>query len=247
MPFDDFIDYCIDSEENSGLKGNASELFRLALKEYFFKKECEESKGFSNFLDKMEIPSCFNGISTLFDVDIDRMRSEIDAEIAKDSLCGKIFLSPAYLKSFYPHQPPSFNQMAPEIRAEVLNKIKETNREIISAFEKMKSDFEVDRSRKVLQIIAFIIKNIHKKTEYPLNRLEKRAQDVIEEIFPSSKEIYTASQKQNAELSDEGRVRDLIKTFFAVRKFQEINEILELYKKELERYKKRTLRSLQQK
>ncbi|MCX7677883.1 MAG: hypothetical protein N2316_01560 [Spirochaetes bacterium] len=243
MPFDDLIDYCIEAEEKSGIAGNASELFRLSLKEYFFKKECNESKNFSNFLDKLEMPPSLKSIPSLFNIDIERLREEVDGEIVNESLCGRIFLSPAYLKSFYPHQPPSFNQMAPEMRAEVLNKIKETNREIISAFEKMKFDFEADRNRKVVQIVAFIIKNIHKKTEYPLNRLEKKAQEVIAEIFPSHNEIYTANQKQNSELLDEGRVRDLIKAFFAIRKYQEINEIINLYKKELERYKKRTLRA----
>jgi hypothetical protein len=243
MRFDDFIDFYIEAEENSGFAGNAPELFRFALKEYFFKEECAESKAFSAFLDKLEMPAFLSGISSLLDVDIEAMRAEVDGEIANDSLCGKIFLSPAYLKSFYPHQPPSFNQMAPEVRAEVLNKIKETNQEIVAAFEKMKSDSDADRNRRVIQLLAFIIKNIHKKTEFPLNRLEKKAQDVIAEFFPSWNEIYTVNQKQNAELNDEGRVRDLVKAFFAIRKFQDIAEILELYKKELERYRKRTLRA----
>ncbi len=241
--FDDLIDFYIEAEESSGLGGNAPELFRFALKEYFFKEECAQSKGFLTFLDRLEMPSFLNGVPSLFDIDIEAMRAEVDGEIANDSLCGKIFLSAPYLKSFYPHQPPSFNQMAPEVRAEVLNKIKETNREIVSAFEKMKADAEADKNRRVLQLLAFIIKNIHKKTEFPLNRLEKKAQEVIAEIFPSYNDVYTANQRQNAELFDEGRVRDLIKAFFAIRKFQDIAEILELYKKELERYRKRTLRA----
>ncbi len=241
--FPDLIDFYIEQEENSGLAGNCTELFRLVLSGYFFREEACDSKSFSVFLEKFELPAFLGNYSSLFDLDIEELRAWVDNEVVNGSMCGKLFLSAPYLKSFYPHQPPSFNQLSPDVRAEVLNKIKETNRDIVEAFEKLKADAEADRNRKVLTVVAFIIKNIHRISEFPLNRLEKKAQDVIREIFPSSEEVYTANQRQNAELTDEGRVKDLIKDFFAIRKFQDISEMMKLYRKEHERYKKRTLRA----
>jgi hypothetical protein len=245
MRFNDLIDFYIEAEENSGEAGNAPELFRLALSDYFFREETDESKSFAAFLEKFEMPAFLANYRSLFDVDIEELRTWVDGEMINSSLCGKIFLSAPYLKSFYPHQPPSFNQLSPDVRAEVLNRIKDTNREIVEAFEKMKADIAADRSRTVIAVIAFIIKNVHKATEFPLNRLEKKAQDVIREIFPSSDDVYTAAARQNAELGDEGRVKDLIKAFFAIRKFQHITEISGHYRREFERYKKRTLRARQ--
>jgi len=243
MRFPDFIDFYIEQEENSGLGGNGTELFRLALSGYFFREETGESKSFSAFIEKFELPSFLGNYTSLFDLDIEELRAWVDNEVVNGSLCGKLFLSAPYLKSFYPHQPPSFNQLSPDVRAEVMNRIKETNRDIVEAFEKLKADSEADRNRKVLTVVAFIIKNIHKASEFPLNRLDKKAQDVIRGIFPSSEDVYAANQRQNAELSDEGRVRDLIKAFFAIRKFQDIAEMMEHYRREFERYKKRTLRA----
>ena len=244
MRFQDLIDYFIEMEESSGLAGNTPEQFRMVLINYIFKEETYESKSFTAFLEKFEMPAFLAGSSSLLDVDIEELRTWIEDETINSSLCGKLFLSTPFLKSFYPHQPPSFNQLSPDVRAEVLNRIKDTNRDIVEAFEKLKADMEADRKRTVMAIIAFIIKNVHKATEFPLNRLEKKAQDVIREIYPSADDIYSATARQNAELGDEGRMKDLIKAFFAIRKFQHISEISEHCRGEFERYKKRTLRAL---
>ncbi len=244
MLYDDLIDYCVTAEEDPENGSSVTEMFRSILAGYFFKDETADSKSFTFFLEKFEFPDFLKKYSSIYDVDIDELRNYVDNETINGSLCGKIFLSTAYLKAFYPHQPPSFNQLSPDVRAEVLNKIKEMNRAIIAAFEKLKADFEADKNRKVLTVVAFIIKNIHRATEFPLKRLEKKAQDVIREIFPSSDTNYSANGRQNGELGDEGRVRDLIKAFFAIRKFQDIAELNALYRKELEHYKKRTLRAL---
>lgn len=244
MRFPDLIDHCIEAEENSGQAGNATELFRLALTGFFFREETDASKAFASFLEKFELPPFLGKFHSLFELDVEELRAYVDNETINGSLCGRLFLSVSYLKSFYPHQPPSFNQLSPDVRAEVLNKIKEMNREIVEAFEKMKADAEADRNRRVLAVIAYAIKNTHRLTEFPLNRLEKKAQDVIKEIFPSAEDVYTATARQTAEIFDEGRVKDLIKAFFAIRKFQDITEISGHYRQELERFKKRTLRAL---
>ncbi|HPA73371.1 MAG TPA: hypothetical protein PKY31_13940 [Spirochaetota bacterium] len=245
MRYPDLIDHCIEAEESSGQAGNAVELFRCALSDYFFREETDTSKGFAAFLEKFEMPAFLGKYRSLFEVDIEELRAYVDNETINGSLCGKLFLSAHYLKSFYPHQPPSFNQLSPDVRAEVLNKIKETNREIVEAFEKMKADAEADRNRKILAVVANALKNVHKATEFPLNRLERKAQDIIKEIFPSADDIYTANPRQSAELADDGRTKDLVKAFFAIRKFQDITEISGYFRKELDRYRKRTLRARQ--
>lgn len=243
--FVDLIDSCIDAERDPEISGNAVEIFRRLMITYFFREETEENKGFTLFLEKMELPGFLGGYTSIFDVDLSELKRSIDGETTNDSLCGKIMLSSHYLKAFYPHHPPSFAQLPADVKPELLTNIKTMNADIYQAFEKMKKDEAADRNRKILTLIAMILKRIHVKTEFPLNKLTRKAEDIIREIYEDCDDAFRATPKQLAELRDDTRLKTLIKTFFSIRKFQEISEMATIFKDEFERLKNRTLRALQ--
>jgi hypothetical protein len=243
--FVDLIDFCIEAERDPDISGKGEEVFRRLLIAYFFREETEESKGFTLFLEKLDLPGFLGNYSSMFDVDLDELKKSIDGETTNDSLCGKIMLSVQYLKAFYPHHPPSFSQLPADVKPELLTNIKKMNADIFQAFEKLKKDEAVDRCRKIITLIAMILKRIHVKTEFPLNKLTRKAEDIIREIYEDCDDVFRATPKQLAELRDDTRLKTLIKTFFSIRKFQEISEIATLFKEEFERLKNRTVRALQ--
>ena len=243
--FNDLIDFCIEAERDPEIAGNVEEIFRRLLSEYFFREQTEESKGFTLFLEKLELPGFLGGCSSIFDVDLSELKKSIDGETTNDSLCGKIMLSAQFLKAFYPHHPPSFSQLPPEVKPVLLTNIKTMNADIYQAFEKMKKDEAADRNRKIITIIAMILKRIHVSTEFPLNKLTRKAEDLIREIYEDCDDVFRATPKQLAEFRDDTRLKTLIKTFFSIRKFQDISEIATLFKQEFERLKNRTVRALQ--
>ena len=53
--------------------------------------------------------------------------------------------------------------------------------------------------------------------------------------------MFTASQKQIADLQDDTKIKQMVKTFFMVKQFKDITDIAEMFKEELERYRKRTI------
>lgn len=243
--FVDLIDFCIEAERDPDISGKGEDVFRRLLIAYFFREETEESKGFTLFLEKLDLPGFLRGCSSMFDVDLDELKKSIDGETTNDSLCGKIMLSTQYLKAFYPHHPPSFSQLPADVKPELLTNIKKMNADIYQAFEKLKKDEAVDRCRKIITLIAMILKRIHVKTEFPLNKLTRKAEDIIREIYEDCDDVFRATPKQLAELRDDTRLKTLIKTFFSIRKFQDISEIAALFKEEFERLKNRTVRALQ--
>ncbi len=153
-------------------------------------------------------------------------------------------LSQQYLKAFYPHHAPSFNKLPEDVRFELLDLIKERNESILKAFEKMLVDREADKKRKILTLIALILKNIHLKTGSPFNKLSRPAEDIIRDIFSHTDEVFSATQKQITEIKDDTKIKQIVKTFFMVKQFKDITEISAMFKDELERYRKRTIIAL---
>jgi hypothetical protein len=240
--YNNLIDICIQMEENPDLAGNAREMFRHLLSEYFFKSDVYDSKKVAFLIENMSLPDFLGEHRSLIEVDMDRLRAFIDGDTINDSLSGRIMITADYLKAFYPHHPPAFNKLPPDVREELLQRVKDRNRLISEAFEKIMTDREADRSRKVITLIALIVKNIHRKTGLPLNPPSSPAEAVIRGVFKNCDEVFNARQRQLAELGDDTKIKELIKTFFTVKKFQDLAGITKLFKTELDRYRKRALR-----
>jgi len=239
--FNNLIDEYLKMVEDPGHAGSAGEQFLAMLMNYFFAGEKNENRSIELLLGTIEKPAFLSSAATLFDMKIEDLRSYVQGSSTSDSLAGKIMLSPQYLKVFYPHHAPSFNKLPEDIRFELMDAIKEKNETIIAAFEKMMSDRDADRKRKVMILVALIIKNIHYRTGAPFNKLPKHVEDIIRETFHGADEIFTASQKQMADLQDDTKIKQVVKTLFMVKQFKDITGIAEMFKGELERYRKRTI------
>ncbi len=240
--YNNLIDICIEFELDPNLGGNSGDMFKKLLADYFFKNECAVSKQMEQFFENFEAPDFLNEMNNLLDIEISKLAEYVNGETINDSLAGKIMLSKVYLKNFYPGQNPSFGALPEDIKFELVDKIKEKNSTIIAAFEKMKKDREADKNRKIITLISLIIKNLYIKTGRPLNKLHEPAEKIIREIFPNADEKFLANQKQLADINDDTKIKELIKTFFMIKQYKDIEEIGELYKKELDRYKRRALR-----
>ncbi len=241
--FNNLIDICIQMDENPEYTGNVQEIFKKILTDYFFKQETFENKKMENFLKNFPAPGFLKNHSSLLDIDIEELGRFVESESLKDSLTGKIFLSSEYLKSFYPHHVPAFNKMPSEVQGEILQKVKNKNQQILEAFEKMQADRAADKNRKIITLIALILRNIHLRTGISFNKLDKPSQDIIRRLFKNCDDIFTGQQKQMGELNDDARIKDLIKLFFVVKTFREITDLAAMYKEELNRFRKRALRS----
>ena len=239
--FNNLIDEYLKMVEDPEHSASAGEQFVKMLMEYFFFNEKNENRSVELLLGNIEPPPFLSSSTTLFDMNIDDLRSYVQGSSTTDSLAGRIMLSQQYLKAFYPHHAPSFNKLPEDVRFEVMDTIKEKNETIITAFEKMMSDRDADRKRKILTLIALIIKNIHYRTGAPFNKLPKNVEEIIRETFHNTDEIFTASQKQMADLQDDTKIKQMVKTFFMVKQFKDITGIAEMFKGELERYRKRTI------
>jgi len=240
--FNNLIDICIQMEENPDLAGNASEMFRHLLSDYFFKGDVYDSKRIAFLIDNMKLPDFLGEHRSLIEVDMEKLAAFIERDTINDSLSGRIMITADYLKAFYPHHPPAFNKLPPDVREELLQRVKERNRLILEAFEKIKTDRQADRSRKVITLVALILKNIHRKTGLPLNPPSAPAETAIRGVYNNCDEVFNAKQRQLAELGDEAKIKEIIKTFFTVKKFQDLAGITKLFKAELDRYRKRALR-----
>lgn len=240
--YNNLIDVCLALDEDKEVAGKTGEIFRKILMEYFFKNEVYESKKMETFFRGMEMPAFLNESITLVDVDIQKLAAFIEGGSFKDSLCGKIMLSSEFLKSFYPHHSPSFNKIPGDVQEEIVRNIKDKNALILAAFRKMKSDREADRNRKVLTLVALVLKNIHLKTGLPFNKLDRPSEEIIRSFFSSADDAFKAQRRQMSELNDDKKIKDLIKVFFVVKKFQDLTDIAVIFHNEMDRYKKRALR-----
>jgi hypothetical protein len=241
--FNNLIDLCIILEEKPEYTGKADEMFRYLLTDYFFKTEVNQSKGLELILNEFKIPELLKGKKSLFEVTLDDLEPDIGGTTVNDSLAGRIMLTPQYLKSFYPHHAPSFGKLPEDVKFELLDRIKEKNKCITDAFNKMTKDRESDRSRKVITLIALILKNISQKTGRPLAKLDRPADAIIRDAYSKSDEVFNGSQRQIAELSDDVKIKDLLKAFFVIRQFSEIAELAQLFRAELSRYRKRGIKT----
>ncbi len=240
--YHNLIDVCMAFEEDPEIGGNTTLIFRKILSDYFFKKETYDSKSMEFFFENFPVPPFIAEKNSIINIDLEEMSLYIQGETVNNSLCGKIMLSSQFLKYYYPHHPPSFAKLPNDDKEELIQKVRDKNDVITNAFEKMNSDRESDKNRKVLTLIALILKNIHVKTGLPFNKLNKKAEDIIRSIFINCDDTFKASQKQTADLKDDNKIKTLVKEFFTVKKFQDIAEISKTFKNELERYRKRTLR-----
>ncbi|HNR90355.1 MAG TPA: hypothetical protein PKM65_18605 [Spirochaetota bacterium] len=239
------IDFYLDLEDDPEYTGKTGEIFRKILTDYFFGFETDANKSFALMLGNFEAPDFIAAADSLFNLDLDAFADWINGETLNTSLGGRIMLNPKYLKYAYPHHPPEYNKLPPNVQVELFDRIKKKNREFIDAFHGMMADRAADRGRTILALVAMILREVHKKTEMPLNRLTQKADAVIRTSFEYCDEIFRASQKQMTELGDDSKVRACIKTFFPVKRAQEIAEIGGVFKQELERMKRRTLRAQQ--
>ena len=241
--YNNLIDLCIDMEEDDDLSGNAPAMFTYLLTSYFFKKESVQSKNFSNFINEAGYPPTLEGKASLFDIDVQELETFVNGSTINDSFAGKIMLSPQFLKAFYSHHPPSFSKLPEDIKFELIDRVKEKNSMIVAAFEKMVKDRDSDKNRQVITLVALILKNVHRKTGRPFNRLEKNADTIIRDLFKNTDSLFLARETQVSDLKDETKIKELIKKFFIIKQFKDIQEISAVYKAELDRYIKRGIKA----
>ncbi len=241
--FHNLLDKMVLLIEDPSLHSNTSEMFRKLLVDYFFKKETYDSKKFEFFLSEFESPAFIENVDSIFEIDIEELRNFVEGEMVNNSLAGRIMLSTPYLRSFYPNSASDFNSLPEDVQFELVGKIKDMNSRIITAFQKMLNDIEADKNRKIITLIALILKNVFHKTGRPLNKLSKPANEIIKSIFRDVDDLFVAKPQQVSDLSDDTKVKELVKAFFTIKQFKDITEISEAFKDELERYKKRSILS----
>ncbi len=241
--FNNLIDLCITLEEMPEYTGKADEMFRHLLTNYFFKQETYQSKSIELILNEYKVPESIKGLKSLFELGLEELKNHVEGSTFNDSLAGKVLLSPQYLKAYFPHHPPSFSKLPEDVKFELLDRIKEKNGSIIAAFEKMEMDKQADKSRKIITLIALILKNICKKSGKPLAKISDPAEVIIKKIFNNTSEVFNGSQRQFSELGDDTKIKELLKTFFVIRQFSEINDLTRLYRAELTRYRKRGIKT----
>jgi len=243
--FNNLIDIVISLDEDPDIAGSADTMLKMILNDYFFHSFTVESKNLQQVIKNLKLEGPVTEKSSLLEVTTSDLQPLLDGESINDSLCGRIMLSPAYLKIAYPHHNPAFNKLPSEEKGELIHAIKEKNDAIMKAFEKMQRDIDAVRNRKVLTLIALILKNIHMKTGLRLVKHDQNAESIIRGIFSNCDAGFSASQGQLADLNDESKIKDSIKAFFVIKKYSEIKEISDLFKNELKRFTKRTQRVAQ--
>jgi hypothetical protein len=239
--YNNLIDVCLKLLEDPELAGKAGDQFNRILSDYFFAQEKNQNRTMELFLGNLESPPFLKGLKSIFDMNLEDLRTYVSGSTTNDSLAGKIMLSQQYLKAFYPHHAPSFSKLPEDVRFEIMDAIKEKNETIVSAFEKMLVDRDTDKKRKILTLVALIIKNVHYRSGAPFNTLAKSIEETIRSTFRNTDEVFTASQKQLADLQDSSKVKQMVKTLFMVKQFKDITGIADMFKDELDRYRKRTI------
>jgi len=239
--YNNLIDVYLKLESDPAFLGDIASQFMRFMSDYFFEKERRSSRNIELVINSIPPPTFLSGVRTVFDIDMEGLRKYVMGESINDSLAGRIMLSSHYLKAFFPHHAPSFGKLPEDVRFELMDLIREKNEAILAAFKKMQVDRAADRQRKILTLVALILKNIHLETEIPFNKLPRPADEIIRSIFRHSDQVFSADQKQTADLFDDSKIKQLIKTFFIVKQFKEITEIAALFRNELERFRKRTV------
>jgi hypothetical protein len=233
--FWNLIDIVLALEEE---KSDRAEVFLKILIEYFFKEECNEKKFFA-FLKGFELPSLFSQTDSITSIDTRAFENFVNGTSPADSLCGKIMLSKAYLKTFQQNHQPEFKKLPTDVQMTLLDEIKNRNAQIIKAFGKMHEDREADKTRTILRLVALILKNIQIRTGLPFGQMKGDAGDEIRNIFRDADSVFEATAAQKAEMTDDKNIKALIKVFFVIRKNQDLSDIAEHFRAEFERYKKR--------
>jgi hypothetical protein len=241
--FNNLIDICIACENDPRKSNGTVEIFRYLLREYFFRQELSETKAVQKIIDNVQLPLAVSSASSILKIDLDKLHEELTLNKTVDTLCGRIILAEGYLNYFYHNFPPSFEKIPNEIKVELIEKIKSRNSGILQAFKKINSDTLADKNRKVITLIALIVKNIHLRSGHPLIKQGKPANEIIASIFREVDQVYVGSGRQNANLLDDSNIRELLKSFFPIYQFSDFNELGVQYKNELERFRKRALRA----
>jgi len=199
------IDVCIALEEDNAVAGNAPAMFKKLLTDYFFKREIEESKKMEIFFNNYKNPAFLEGKTSLYSIDLEEFKNFIEGESVSESLCGNIMLSKNYLQSFYTHHVPDFKKLPEDIKFEIFDKVKAKNNCIIGAFQKMSEDKNADKNRKVIALVALILKNIYKKTGQPFNQLPS-VDETISTTYRNCQEVFNSSQKQVSDLKSDSKI-----------------------------------------
>jgi len=241
--YNNLIDLCLQLEQDPDCAGDAGKMFVKLLSIYFYKKESLASRNLELFLRDFPAPPFLKGKMTMYDIDIEELKGYIESDSLNDSLSGRIMLSQQFLKAFHSNHPPSFTKLPEDVRFEIMGEMKDRNASIIEAFEKMKKDVAADRSRKVINLVALIIKNVYRKTGRPLNKLSKPADELIGSLFKGSGDVFTGADRQMADLRDDKKINDLMKLFFSIKQYKDIAEIAGFFKEDLDRFRKRAIRA----
>ena len=233
--FYNLLEFVLTMDESPSVLGNDRAVFEHLMTEFFFKHECEE-KSILAIFKNMELPKQFKGLKSLLYMPLDSVSGFVNAETINDTFSGQVMLSRRYLKCVYPLQEPEFKMLPVEIQLPLIDRIKEKNRNIIKAFEKMHSDIEGDRNRTVMKLIALVIKNVHLKSGFPLKSTKRPASEIINENYNGCTQIFNGDPEVVASLIDDKKIRLLAKEFFLVHSHKDIIEISGLLKKEFKRF-----------
>lgn len=234
------LDFSIMIDQNSSIAGNPDEIFRSLMTDFFFVKAGKE-KTMMNFFKNYETPEFMKKITNLREINIEDLESFLDAETINDTFAGTVILSKAYLKTFHSNHQPEFKQMPKDIQYELIDEIKAKNKEILDAFNKMFTDIEADKNRTILQLVALIIKNVHLKTGTPLKELNLPADKIIRKHISNANDTFTGKQATIKDLTDDTKIKAIIKDFFIVKKFEDITSVAEDFKKEFKRFLNRAI------
>jgi len=234
--YHNLIDAIIDIEEDPDSREPAKGFPRL-LCEYFFAEETSENKAIAGYIYQLPIPDVIKQKGLL--------KLTPEGENLNDTLCARIMLQPAYLKYAFPHHSPSFSKMPPDIKGEIIRLIKERNQMIVKAFEKMQQDIQATKERTMKTLIALILKNVHLKTGMPFAKISEPVGQLIEKNFNFCNETFIASNKQIHEINDDAKIKNLLKSLFVVKRFDELAELAQAFKTEAKRFTRRTQRILQ--
>ncbi|HEY1405289.1 MAG TPA: hypothetical protein VF857_01645 [Spirochaetota bacterium] len=235
--YHNLIDVVLTLEEK-GMK--TDEVFRSVLIDYFFRKQSSEKK-FLSFMKGFDFPTFIQVAPSLLELDADQFSEYVQGSTPVDSLAGKILLTKQYLKIFHPDYPPEFKKVPGDIQIDLVDEVKEMNEGLLSAFAKMADDREADRKRTLLTLVALIIKNVHLKNGVALAQIKSPATGIIRDIFADADDIFRATALQHTELTDDLKIKSLIKSFCIVRKTSDMAQIASFFKEEYSRYRMRAV------
>lgn len=239
MRYNKVLDIIIDQINNPEIAGSPNGMFKYLMVNYFFREEVSDNKNFNIFLTHYNFPNFDPSINDLREIDVKTISNFINGSDVESSLCGQIMLSKNYLKSFYPNHVSEYLKLPHDIRMEMRANAEERNNSIIAAFEKMHQDIAADKKRKVLSLVALVLVNISRRTGRQLKNTDQSAEKIIKAHFSNYKETFSGNETQMADLNDESIVRDLLKYFFVIKSYGELKAISDMFKDEVERFRKR--------